>query len=378
MAVDLSVTFTGIHFENPFMLSSAPPTESESNIMHAFEAGWGGVVTKTIGLHPVVNVAGPRTKFLRYDAATNTLSMNRGRQGTLHSSWNWELISERPLDWWLPRLERIKKAFPSRVLVASIMAGSGSDKELDHWRTLATACQDAGVDALELNLSCPHMDRQDMGSNIGKDQGLCSFVTKVVKDVARVPVWAKLTPATSDIALEAAAVFRGGADAVSSANTFPSLPLIDPETLEFEMNVDGKVSPGGLGGPAILPLSLAKMAHMTQAFPGKAFSGIGGISEFGDALNYFLLGCGTVQVCTAAMLDKAVGPNVIKRLTAGYEAFLEKHASRGWTTLEDFRGLLRDRVVPHSQIRRPDNADYQGGHDAHEGYAAPDPSSTTD
>ena len=378
MAIDLSVTFTGIHFENPFMLSSAPPTESESNIMHAFEAGWGGVVTKTIGLHPVVNVAGPRTKFLRYDAATNTLSMNRGRQGTLHSSWNWELISERPLDWWLPRLERIKKAFPSRVLVASIMAGSGSDKELDHWRTLATACQDAGVDGLELNLSCPHMDRQDMGSNIGKDQGLCSFVTKVVKDVARVPVWAKLTPATSDIALEAAAVFRGGADAVSSANTFPSLPLIDPETLEFEMNVDGKVSPGGLGGPAILPLSLAKMAHMTQAFPGKAFSGIGGISEFGDALNYFLLGCGTVQVCTAAMLDKAVGPNVIKRLTAGYEAFLEKHASRGWTTLEDFRGLLRDRVVPHSQIRRPDNADYQGGHDAHEGYAAPDPSSTTD
>jgi len=378
MAIDLSVTFTGIHFENPFMLSSAPPTESESNIMHAFEAGWGGVVTKTIGLHPVVNVAGPRTKFLRYDAATNTLSMNRGRQGTLHSSWNWELISERPLDWWLPRLERIKKAFPSRVLVASIMAGSGSDKELDHWRTLATACQDAGVDGLELNLSCPHMDRQDMGSNIGKDQGLCSFVTKVVKDVARVPVWAKLTPATSDIALEAAAVFRGGADAVSSANTFPSLPLIDPETLEFEMNVDGKVSPGGLGGPAILPLSLAKMAHMTQAFPGKAFSGIGGISEFGDALNYFLLGCGTVQVCTAAMLDKAVGPNVIKRLTAGYEAFLEKHASRGWTTLEDFRGLLRDRVVSHSQIRRPDNADYQGGHDAHEGYAAPDPSSTTD
>ncbi len=204
MAIDLSVTFTGIHFENPFMLSSAPPTESESNIMHAFEAGWGGVVTKTIGLHPVVNVAGPKTKFLRYDAATNTLSMNRGRQGTLHSSWNWELISEKPLDWWLPRLERIKKAFPNRVLVASIMAGSGSDKELDHWRTLATACQEAGVDGLELNLSCPHMDRQDMGSNIGKDQGLCSFVTKVVKDVARVPVWAKLTPATSDIALEAA------------------------------------------------------------------------------------------------------------------------------------------------------------------------------
>lgn len=371
MAPDLSVSFTGIRFENPFMLSSAPPTESETNIMHAFEAGWGGVVTKTIGLHPVVNVAGPKTKFLRYDVESGTLSMNKGRQGVLHSSWNWELISEKPLDWWVPRLERIKKAFPTRVLVASIMAGSGSDRELDHWRTLATACQDAGVDGLELNLSCPHMDRPDMGSNIGKDEGLCSFVTKVVKDVARVPVWAKLTPATADIAIEAGAVFRGGADAVSSSNTFPSLPLVDPDTLEFEMNVDGYISPGGLGGPAILPLSLAKMAQMTHAFPDKAFSGIGGVSEFSHALNYFLLGCGTVQVCTAAMLDRAVGPNVIKRLIAGFSEFLERHADRGWRNLEDFRGLLRDRIVVHSKIRRPTASDYLGGYDDHEGYARP-------
>jgi dihydropyrimidine dehydrogenase (NAD+) subunit PreA len=373
MATDLSVSFTGIRFENPFMLASAPPTESDTNILHAFEAGWGGVVTKTIGLHPVANVAGPKTKFLRYDAESGTVSMNRGRQGVLHSSWNWELISERPLDWWVPRLERIKKAFPTRVLVASIMAGSGTDRELDHWRTLAMACQDAGVDGLELNLSCPHMDRADMGANIGRDEGLCSFVTQVVKQVARVPVWAKLTPATADIAIEAGAVFRGGADAVSSSNTFPSLPLIDPDTLEFELNVDGYISPGGLGGPAILPLSLAKMAQMTHAFPDKAFSGVGGVSEFSHALNYFLLGCGTVQVCTAAMLDKAVGPSVIKRLIAGYQAFLERHADRGWRTLEDFRGMMRHRIVAHSKIRRPSAADYQGGYDDHEGYADPRP-----
>ena len=156
-----------------------------------------------------------------------------------------------------------------------------------------------------------------MGSNIGKDQKLCSSVTQVVKDVAKVPVWAKLTPSTTDIVMEAGAVFAGGGDAVVSSNTFPSLPLIDPDTLEFEMNVDGLVSSGGLGGPAILPQSLAKMAQMTRAFPEKSFSGIGGISDFSHALNYFLLGCGTVQVCTAAMLDHAVGPNVIKRLIAG-------------------------------------------------------------
>src|SRR5688500_18110431 len=371
MSVDLSVDFTGIRFANPFLLSSAPPTESESNILRAFEAGWGGVVTKTIGLHPVVNVAGPKTKFLRANAEAGTLSMNKGRGGALHSSWNWELISDKTLDWWAPRIRRIKQAFPDRVLIASIMAGSGSDKELDHWRTLARACQEEGADGFELNLSCPHMDRQDMGSNIGKDQKLCSVVTQVVKDVAKVPVWAKLTPSTTDIVVEAGAAFRGGADAVVSSNTYPSLPLIDPESLEFEMNVDGLVSSGGLGGPAILPQSIAKMAQMTKAFPEESFSGIGGISDLTHELNYFLLRCGTVQGRTAAMLDHAVGPNVIKALKSGMAAFLEKNAHRGWTRLEDFRGLVRDRVVSHSQIRRPEDSGYHGGYEQYEGYAAP-------
>jgi dihydropyrimidine dehydrogenase (NAD+) subunit PreA len=367
MAPTTAVTFTGLRFENPFLLSSAPPTESDSNIMRAFDAGWGGVVTKTIGLHPVVNVAGPKTKFLRATPETGQLSMQKRAGTALHSSWNWELISDKPIDWWVPRIARIKQAYPSRVLVASIMAGSGSDEELSHWQTLAKACQNEGADALELNLSCPHMDRKDMGSNIGKDQGLISIVAQVVKEVARVPIWAKLTPSTTDIVKEARAAFLGGADAIVSSNTFPSLPPIDPDTLEFEMNVDGYVSSGGLGGPAILPLSMAKMAQLTQAFPDKAFSGIGGVTDFSQAINYFLLGCGTVQVCTAAMLDHAIGPNVIKNLLAGMTASMGKH---GWSTLEDFRGSRRDRVVTHSRIRRPDPKAYHGGYET-EGYAAP-------
>jgi dihydropyrimidine dehydrogenase (NAD+) subunit PreA len=368
MTRSLATTFTGLRFENPFLLASAPPTESDSNIMRAFDAGWGGVVTKTIGLHPVVDVAGPKTKFLRAMPDSPHLSMQKRPGTALHSSWNWELISDKTLDWWVPRIARIKKAFPSRVLVASIMAGSGSDEELSNWQTLARACQDEGADALELNLSCPHMDRKDMGSNIGKDQEQISIVTQVVKEAARVPVWAKLTPSTTEIVVEARGAFLAGADAISSSNTFPSLPLIDPETLDFEMNVDGFVSSGGLGGPAILPQSLAKMSQMTQEFPDKSFSGIGGIAEFAHALNYFLLGCGTVQVCTAAMLDHAIGPNVVKGLTAGMEAMMERY---GWTRVEDFRGLRRDRVVAHSKIRRPDAAGYHGGHDA-EGYSSAD------
>ena len=366
MGAPLAVTFTGLRFENPFLLASAPPTESDSNIMRAFDAGWGGVVTKTIGLHPVVNVDGPKTKFLRSSPDSPVLSM-RKRPGTaLHSSWNWELISDKPLDWWVPKIARIKTAFPDRILVASIMAGSGSDEELRNWQTLATACQDEGADALELNLSCPHMDRTDMGSNIGKDTEQISIVTHVVKEVARVPIWAKLTPSTTDIVVEARGAFLGGADAISSSNTFPSLPPIDPETLEFEMNVDGYVSSGGMGGPAILPMSMAKMAQMTLAFPDRAFSGIGGVADFSQALNYFLLGCGTVQVCTAAMLDHAIGPNVIRQLTAGLQQAMEKN---GWSGVDDFRGARRDRVVSHSRIRRPDAKAYHGGYDA-EGYAA--------
>ena len=366
MSARLGVTFTGLRFENPFLLASAPPTESETNIMRAFDAGWGGVVTKTIGLHPVVNVVGARTKFLRATPDSPHLSSDRRPGTALHSSWNWELISDKTLDWWAPRICHIKKAHPTPILVASIMAGSGSDEELRHWQTLAAACQDAGANALELNLSCPHMDRKDMGSNIGQNPELISIVTQVVREVARVPIWAKLTPSTTDIVVEARGAFLGGADAITSSNTFPSLPLIDPITLEFEMNVDGLVSPGGLGGPAILPQSLAKMSQLTLAFPDKAFSGIGGIAEFGHALNYFLLGCGTVQVCTAAMLDHAVGPNVIAGLKAGMIETMDRH---GWASLEDFRGIKRHHVVSHAEIRRPDDESYHGGYED-EGDAA--------
>jgi dihydroorotate dehydrogenase len=134
--------------------------------------------------------------------------------------------------------------------------------------------------------------------------------------------------------------------------------------------VGGYTSSGGLGGPAILPQSLAKMAQLTQAFPDREFSGLGGISGFNQALSYFLLGCGTVQVATAAMLDHAIGPNVIKDLTSGMTAFLERNAGRGWTSLADFRGLRRDQIVPQSQIARPDESGYRGSPEEEaEGYA---------
>ena len=167
--------------------------------------------------------------------------MKKRPGAALHSSWNWELISDKPLDWWVAApLADQEGAIRERVLVASIMAGSGNDKELRNWQTLAKACQDEGVDALELNFSCPHMDRHDMGSNIGKDQGL-DVDRHEGREGGREGAGlgqadARRRPTSS---VEARGAFLGGADAIASSNTFPSLPLVDPETLEFEMNVDG-------------------------------------------------------------------------------------------------------------------------------------------
>lgn len=254
MTQDLSTISMGRKFLNPFLLASAPPTELEENIRRAFKAGWGGVVTKTIGLHPVVNVAGPKTIFMRSANNSPYISIKKRPDTVLHSSWNWELISTKPLKEWLPSLKRIKQEFPEQMLIASIMAGSGSEEELRNWQELATECQAQGVDALELNVSCPHMDRKDMGSNLGRNKEIVSTVTRSVKNAVTIPVLVKLTPSTTNITVEAEGAFNGGADAISSSNTFMALPLINPDTLEFEISVDGQVSTGGLGGPAIFRL----------------------------------------------------------------------------------------------------------------------------
>src|SRR5688500_2809360 len=199
MAAQLTVTFAGLRFENPFLLASAPPTESDSNILRAFDAGWGGVVTKTIGLHPVVNVDGPKTKFLRSTPDSPHLSMKKRPGTALHSSWNWELISDKPLDWWVPRIARIKAAHPDRILVASISAGAGSDVALSLWTSITKRGLELGVDAVEFILSRPHMYREDMGWRIGEDSALMWTVTQAVKAVATMPMFAKFTPTTIDI-----------------------------------------------------------------------------------------------------------------------------------------------------------------------------------
>ncbi|MEM7528396.1 MAG: tRNA-dihydrouridine synthase [Pseudomonadota bacterium] len=358
----LATTFTGLKFVNPFVLASAPPTESKRKILRAFEAGWGGVVTKTIGLHPVENVAGPKTIFQRTSEAKPYVSRSKRADTVSHSSWNWELISDQPLDLWLPDLEEIKTTYPDRMLIASIMAGAGNEEEMNNWRKLAAACVNVGCDAIELNLSCPHMDRKDMGANIANDEDIIRSIVHAVRSAVSVPIWAKLTPSSASLVDAAGATYAAGASSISLCNTFPSLPLMDPETFKFEVEVDGLVTSGGLGGLAILHQALQRVSDISRAFPDQAISGIGGIRGFREAFNFIVHGAGNLQVCTAAMEEKGsggVGVKLIQELKEDLNEYLER---KGYASIEDFRGIARERIVEHSQVRRKSDA-YNGGYE---------------
>lgn len=357
----LETTFTGLKFENPFILASAPPTESKRKILKAFEAGWGGIVTKTIGLHPVENVAGPKTIYQRASEAKPYVSRVKRDDTVSHSSWNWELISDQPLDLWLPDLEEIKSTFPNRMLIASIMAGAGSEEEMNNWKKLAKACVNAGCDAIELNMSCPHMDRKDMGANIANDEEIIKSILKAVTNAVSVPIWVKLTPATSELVEAARIAYKSGASSISVCNTFPSLPLMDPETMKFEVEVDGLVTSGGLGGLAILHQALQRVSDISKAFPNGAISGIGGIRGFREAFNFIVHGAGNLQVCTAAMQEKGsggVGVKLIQELKDDLSDYLMR---KEFSSIENIRGIARERVVEHSQVRRK-SENYNGGY----------------
>ena len=357
----LATTFTGLDFVNPFILASAPPTESKRKILKAFEAGWGGVVTKTIGLHPVENVAGPKTIYQRTSAEKPYVSRIKRNDTVSHSSWNWELISDQPLDLWLPDLEEIKTTYPKRIVIASIMAGAGSDAEMENWRKLATACVNVGCDAIELNMSCPHMDRKDMGANIANDEDIIKSILATVKKAVSVPIWVKLTPSSSQLVDAAGAAYDAGASSISLCNTFPSLPLMDPETMKFEVEVDGLVTSGGLGGFAILHQALQRVSDISKAYPDKSISGIGGIKGFREAFNFIVHGAGNLQVCTAAMEEKGsggVGVKLIQELKDDLQDYLDR---KGYSSIMEFRGMARDRVVEHAQVRRKSD-NYNGGY----------------
>lgn len=329
---NLSVRFAGIHSPNPFWLASAPPTNTGYQIMKAFDAGWGGAVWKTLGV-PVVNVSS------RYGAINYRNSRMVGFN-------NIELISDRPVADNLREVEEVKKRFPEHAVIVSLMV-----ETREEWHQIVRDAENAGADGLELNFGCPHgMCERGMGSAVGQEPKVLKTIVEWVKEVARVPVIAKLTPNITDITRPALAAREGGADAISLINTIQSLMGVDIDNFVPYPIVDGKSTHGGYCGPAVKPIALNMLRNCAQ-HPGVQLpiSGIGGVENWRDAVEYLLLGAGTVQVCTAVM---HYGFGIIRDMIAGLEGYMKE---KGFQTIAEMQGRALPNVLHWEDL----NLDYK-------------------
>ncbi len=318
---DLRTTFAGISSPNPFWLASAPPTDKAYNVHRAFEAGWGGVVWKTLGEDgpPIVNVSGPRYGAL--------LTPDRKLLGFN----NIELITDRPLQLNLEEIRAVKRAWPDRALVVSLMVPCTESA----WKAILPMVEDTGCDGIELNFGCPHgMSERGMGAAVGQVPEYIEMVTAWCKQYSKLPVIVKLTPNITDIRQPAAAAKRGGADAVSLINTITSIMGVDPDTLTMTPATGGYGSHGGYCGPAVKPIALNMVSQIGRApeTAGLPISGIGGVGSWRDALDYIALGAGNVQVCTAAMV---YGFKIVQDMADGLSNWMD---DKGFTSIDQFRG----------------------------------------
>ncbi|WP_448697886.1 NAD-dependent dihydropyrimidine dehydrogenase subunit PreA [Mucilaginibacter sp. AW1-3] len=314
---DISSDFLGIKSPNPFWLASAPPTDKKLNVLRAFEAGWGGVVWKTLGSQ-VKNVSS------RYSAVDYHGSRVMGFN-------NIELISDRPLDINLKEIREVLKEFPDRAMVVSLMA----DNDKESWHELIKKVEDTGAHGLELNFGCPHgMTERGMGAAVGQDPEIARMVVEWVMEVATIPVITKLTPNVHSVVPTGLASVLGGTDALSLINTIQSVTGIDLDTFVPNPNVAGKSAFGGYCGPAVKPIALKFLTtiaqnEITRKVP---ISGIGGISTWKDAVEFMLLGASNVQVCTAAMKH---GFRIVEDMIEGLNYWMD---DKGFKKLDDFIG----------------------------------------
>lgn len=302
---DLSINLAGIKSPNPFWLASAPPTNSGYQVQRAFEAGWGGAVWKTLG-EPILNVSS------RFAA----VSFNGQRVAGFN---NIELITDRPLEVNLKEIYETKKRFPNHAIIASLMVEPKQEK----WHEIVKRVEDVGVDGLELNFGCPHgMAERGMGSASGQVPELVEKQTYWVKEAAKTPVIVKLTPNITDITVTAEAAARGGADAISMINTINSLAGVDINTWDTIPHVGGKGAHGGYCGPAVKPIALHMVGDCARnPRINIPISGIGGISNWENVVEFMLMGATGVQVCTAVMHH---GFRIVEDMIEGLNNYLEE------------------------------------------------------
>ena len=323
---DLSVDFVGMYFPNPFMLASAPPTRTAKMIKRAFAAGWGGAVTKTIAFAPTKDLQ-PRLQPLRYR------ERNIGME-------NVELTTQLTVEDWQLEIADIKAAYPNRPLWASIMDAPVKK----NWQRLAETVQEAGVDALELNVSCPHgMPSRGMGAFIGQNAELTGDVVSWVKEVTKVPIVVKLTPNVTDITSVAQAAKENGADALCAVNTVSGIIGVDLDTLTPLPAIGGVSTYGGYSGPGIKPIALRCVAQIAKA-TGLPVSGLGGLGTWEDAVQFMAVGASTVQVGTAVMWH---GYGIIEKLLQGLSNYLDR---KSFTNSKSVIGAALPKIVEFPEM----------------------------
>lgn len=316
---DLSIEFAGIKAPNPFWLASAPPTDKAYNVERAFAAGWGGVVWKTLGEDPpAVNVSS------RYSAI-------HGKNREVLGFNNIELITDRSLQLNLQEITAVKKRWPDRAMIVSLMLPCVEE----NWAAILPLVEQTGADGIELNFGCPHgMSERGMGSAVGQVPEYVEMVTRWCKKHTRLPVIVKLTPNITDIRVPARAAHAGGADAVSLINTINSITSVDLEQMIARPIVGSQSTHGGYCGPAVKPIALNMVAEIARdaGMRGLPISGIGGIGSWRDAAEFLALGAGSVQVCTAAML---YGFRIVEEMKDGLSRWMDQ---QGYACIADFQG----------------------------------------
>ena len=320
---DLSINFAGIKSPNPFWLASAPPTNMGSMIERAFDAGWGGAVWKTLG-DPIVNVS------------SRLASIDHGAMRMIGLN-NIELITDRPLEVNLKEVYECKKKYPNNAVIVSLMVES----KREAWHEIVKRAQDTGCDGFELNFGCPHgMSERGMGSAMGQVPEYTCMVTEWVKEVSNLPVIVKLTPNVAHIAPPGRAAQKGGADAVSLINTINSVMGVDLDSMIPYPNVNGQAAHGGYCGTAVKPIALNMVSELARdAEFNIPISGIGGINTWRDAVEFMLLGAGSVQVCTAVM---HYGYRIVEDMIDGLNNYLDE---KGFFSVNEIVGKSVSRVT---------------------------------
>lgn len=329
---DLSVSFCGKKFKNPFILTSAPPTTTGEMVARAFEAGWAGAVLKTVSPEPAVNV---KNRFASIDYEDKRAMAFE----------NIELTTDRPFRVWLKEVRELKKNYPEHIVIGSVMS-TADDKKF--WQSAVKKFQEAKADMVELNMSCPHgMPDMGMGAAVGNNPDMVSQVTSWVKAVAQIPVIVKMTPNITDVRLPARAAAKAGAEALSAINTVLGFGGVNLDTLDPLPNINGKTAFGGISGPAVKPIALRIIAEMAKDKQiGVPLSGIGGISTWRDAAEFILVGATVLQIGTAVM---HYGYRIIQDLCEGLSDWMDEHEFK---TIESFRGLILDKITTLEHLDR--------------------------